>query len=147
MPGFETDLETRQRQDAERAEENHAHMLRVNPVPEEDGDVVTPPDPLVWHEVVGGVGLLHGWVVQASPYGPPAYALDEINNIIHFRGGLNGSSATNEVIFIVPVGFRPAYTRTASIFNATYFGLRPNGECYSFAGATYIILDGTTFSL
>ena len=90
--------------------------------------------------------LLNGWMRHGVDYNPAGYFRDK-NGIVHLRGlVINGSS---EIIFILPLGYRPSYREIHSVISDDIIGridILSNGQVLKVKGSNgWISLDGITF--
>jgi hypothetical protein len=60
--------------------------------------------PLAWTNLV----LVNSWDPYADGYAPPSYAKDT-HGIVHLRGLVTGSTASQITVAVLPAGFRPKY--------------------------------------
>jgi len=65
-------------------------------------------DTLTWHDPT----MLNSWARYDTDHNSPQYAKDS-NGFVHLRGLIGSGSSASADMFVLPVGFRPAY---ASIF-------------------------------
>lgn len=91
--------------------------------------------------------LLSGWADYGGDYGPAGYFRDK-EGIVHLRGVVTGSLGT--VIFVLPVGYRPAYTEIHVVHTEIGIGIcdiRANGQVAAeYTGSDmWFSLDGISF--
>jgi hypothetical protein len=66
--------------------------------------------PLAWTNL----GLLNAWDPYGDSYAPPSYAKDALG-IVHLRGLVKGSTASQVTIAVLPPGFRPRFHLEADV--------------------------------
>jgi hypothetical protein len=60
--------------------------------------------PLAWTNLA----LMNTWAPYGDGYAPPSYAKDTLG-VVHLRGLVRGSTASQVTIAVLPAGFRPKY--------------------------------------
>lgn len=74
--------------------------------------------PLVWIEVLGGIGFQNSWANFGPPYETAGYSISSGDKIVRLKGLIAGGTLT-ATVFTLPVGFRPAKNR---LFSSTANG-------------------------
>ena len=97
--------------------------------------------------------LLNSWINYETPqvdFPPASYYKDSLG-IVHFRGLIkSGTTAANTVLFVLPVGYRPAYDFHIPVASGNAFCvIRPeaagNVEISGGASASWIDLSSIQF--
>lgn len=103
---------------------------------------------LIWTEGIWiAPTLLNSWVNFGSGYNPAGYYKDALG-VVHLRGMLkNGTFAVP--MFVLPAGYKPAYTETFVAISGGAVGfvnVGADGQIVPVAGInTFFSLDGMTF--
>lgn len=92
--------------------------------------------------------LLNSWVNYGTPFNPAGYFKDNFG-IVHLRGMVMNGTGMGNPIFVLPVGYRPAYYEQHASVSAgaiAYTQLGSDGSVTPVGGSTAAFcLDGITF--
>lgn len=97
--------------------------------------------------------LLNGWKNYGSVYSPVSYWKDK-NGIVHLNGLINGTAATNRIMFTLPLDYRPSYNiiytceSSSSASGTMRVDVAPNGNVYLYNSSGFpgwLSLDSISF--
>jgi hypothetical protein len=89
--------------------------------------------------------LGNSWVAQGIPYNPLTGYRKELGLLVRLRGTVNGSSASANGLFTLPVGFRPGFTLRSQIGSIINPAIQRIVEVNG-AGVVSILLGGAPTS-